>query len=74
MDYRCRKCGTTEGLEVQAAVWLRLHQSEDNIETDADQSSCGDHEWDHKAPMQCTECGFEGRVDDFDADKEPEAT
>jgi len=65
--YVCPECQETEFIDIAATVRVRLIQDDpDNIQTDADESDDGSHEWDGDASAQCCGCGFQGKVNDFD--------
>jgi hypothetical protein len=57
---RCPRCGADDGLDITALVDIRLTPRG----SDADESRCGDHEWDDESGCSCG-CGFNGPVKDF---------
>jgi hypothetical protein len=63
--FKCPRCGETETLFVAAVITVRLHQTDDHIETEPVDSK---HEWDDDSRMWCGRCKHQGRVIAFDAD------
>src|SRR5271166_3015060 len=61
-DLRCPSCDGTDEIDVQALVWIRL--LEDG--TDAYASEDGSSEWDQSSKAHCGDCGFFGRVKEFE--------
>lgn len=53
---RCPKCKSSDSLDIQALVWIRL--TEDG--TDADASGDGSHHWEDGSSCVCRNCGWKG--------------
>lgn len=66
--YACPKCECTDQLDVQATVYLRILQEEDSedIETDADASGDGTHEYFSNSYTVCRSCEYGGPLSTFD--------
>lgn len=64
--WKCPKCSSSKGIVIAATVWVRLSydEDEDNIETEP-LSEDGSHEWDGQSPAYCRECGYSGKVMEF---------
>jgi len=70
----CPQCKKTEYIDVSATIWVRITENSlDNVQTDADESMDGSHNWDDDAAATCCNCGFSGTVNDFDHDEVSEA-
>ena len=63
--YKCPVCQCKHSLEVVITTQAKLIQTdEDNLETDTDEASNRDHEWDDNSTMICG-CGFTGAAKEF---------
>jgi hypothetical protein len=67
LDLRCPHCGSTDRLDVEATVWLRITENG----TDADLSANGDHEFTAASPTVCGQCGQRGELRQFDTGGAP---
>jgi hypothetical protein len=55
--YQCPTCQSVDHLEVAISTWAKLIQPTDapeDFQTDLDDASQHDHEWDSNAVMKCT--------------------
>lgn len=60
---KCPKCGTSDQIDVQASVWLRLCSDG----TDLYQAKNQDHEWADANAALCASCDHTGAVREFEA-------
>ena len=65
--YRCPECQSTD-LEVDVVTRAVLIQDEDGPQTLADESDCGDHEWDGNSMMYCMECAHQDIAESFEVE------
>jgi hypothetical protein len=69
-DLKCPECGNEKGpLEIEAVTYTTITLYEDGSEDDG----YGDITWEDDSRCRCVECGFEGVVADFSADKKEAA-
>lgn len=62
-NMRCPVCGDDGHVDIAAITWVRLVTDG----TDADESGCGDQEWQDSSAARCWSCDNEGTVAQFAA-------
>lgn len=60
--FRCPCCDQEDEFRIAVSCWATVR--DDGVE------DYGDTEWDDKSACQCPECGFTGRVGDFQKPEE----
>lgn len=72
--FACPKCQDTRHLDVAVVVFARIKQyGPEDVQTDADESMDGSHEWDGDSMMHCIACGHSDKCSTFDREWEPAA-
>ena len=69
----CPKCGNADHIDIAATIWVRIFQEEDSddIETDADFSGDGSHEYDPDSCAVCRDCDHMATLEAFTRAKRP---
>jgi len=57
----CPQCRDGGRIDICATVWVRLTPDG----TDADESGNGDHEWEGRSLATCSNCDWEGTVNEL---------
>lgn len=72
--YRCPKCGSTDDIDVTVQVWARIIQTEcdENVETDLDEASDHDQEFDSDSATICRACGYGEKLQEFQVEEDDE--
>ena len=66
MKYQCPECGDGEAIDLEVLSHVRLIQTEEGFETDADLAERGDHEFDDATLAICAACGHAEALSAFD--------
>lgn len=68
----CPVCGDNETIDIAATVFVRVTNTSDGPETDADEARDQSHEWDAATPCVCRACDHTGTVGEFRGEPAPE--
>lgn len=65
-NLRCPKCGASDQIDVCASVWVRIFETDGEIETDADQAEDRGHDYSPDSQAWCIACGHHDELGEFD--------